>query len=68
MIIALNSHQILKLSDLCMDIAKGLLLASLLTQLYSSAITIISTLRSIIIAMILIYSSLALLGITKEGK
>jgi len=68
MILALNHIQILKLSDLCMDLAKGLLLSSIVTPLFSSIITTLVVLRSIAVGFGFIYISLKLLELKKENK
>lgn len=66
MILDLNSSQILKLSDLCMDLAKGLYLASFLAPSLNSMISLFNVMRSLIAGVILTYISLKLLTIKEE--
>jgi len=68
MIITLNSAQMTKVSDLCMDLAKGLLLASFIAPSINSFITLIQVLKSTITGLLFVYISLTLISKTnKEG-
>ena len=66
MIITLNSAQILKISDLFMDLAKGLLLASFVAPSISSFVTLLSILKSAFAGLFFAYMSLLLLTKNKE--
>lgn len=66
MIIALNHVQITKLSDLFMDLAKGLLLASFVAPSINSFVTLLSILKSAFAGLFFAYMSLLLLTKKKE--
>jgi hypothetical protein len=67
MIITLNSIQTLKLSELFMDLGKGLLLTSLATPVFTSVFSYLATVKTIVGALLSIYISLRLLSTQEEN-
>ena len=66
MIVSLNQHQANKLADLCMDLAKGLLLAAILAPSLNTLISIMSVIKALVAGVFFVFISLTLLNSNKE--
>lgn len=64
----LNSEQLDRLSELAIDLAKGLFLASIAVPAISPAATFVVTLRGIFAGCILTYFSLKIIDIKESNR
>ena len=63
---SLNKKQLDKLSDLFMDLAKGLFLAALAVPVLSSQATLLTTLKGVITGCVFVYLSLKTIELKEE--
>jgi len=61
-----NDHQLEKLSELFLDIAKGLFLASFVVPAISTLATLINSVKTVVVATLFTYMSLKIVEFKKE--